>query len=51
MMCLCVVLGNTCLSPLKVKFLEVGAPCMFLLGIYAFESQLVTESYCFCCSE
>ena len=23
----------------KVKFLEVGSPCMFLLGIYTFESQ------------
>ena len=51
MMCLCVVLGNTCLTPSKVKFLEVGSPCMFLVGIYTFESQLVTESYRFYCSE
>ena len=51
MMCLCEVLGNTCFTLSKVKFLEVGAPCMFLLGIYTFESQLLTESYCFCCSK
>ena len=50
-MCLCVVLGNTCFTRSKVKYMEVEAPCMFLLEIYTFESQLVTEFYCFCGSE
>ena len=50
MMCLCVVLGSTCFIPSKVKYREVGAPCMFLLGINAFESLIifavVSELHC-----